>query len=86
MGMYAECVNISFVLIKVVLFSLRIPHFVLDQVAKMDKEQAEMELQLKRLKHELHTAQVELNKTANQYKDAQNQIQTLSRERGMWVV
>ena len=51
----------------------------------MDKERADMDLQLKRLKHELHTAQLELNKTANQYKDAQNQIQTLSRERGTCV-
>jgi hypothetical protein len=53
------------------------------KVAQMDKERADMDLQLKRLKHELHTAQLELNKTANQYKDAQNQIQTLSRERGV---
>ena len=60
-------------------------HSVHDQVIQLEKERAEIELQLKRLKHELHTAQLELNKTANQYKDAQNQIQMLSKERGVCV-
>ena len=41
-----------------------------------------MELQMKRLKSELHTAQLELNKTAGMHKEAQNQIQMLSKEKG----
>ena len=51
-------------------------------MAQLEKEQAENELQLKRLKQELHTAQLELNKTASQCKEAQNQIQMLSKEKG----
>lgn len=48
----------------------------------MEKERAELELQMKRLKHELNAAQLELNKAVNQYKEAQNQIQMLSTEKG----
>ena len=52
------------------------------QVSQLDKERGEMEQQMKRLKQELHTAQLEMNKTSNQYKEAQNQIQMLSKEKG----
>lgn len=61
----------------------KISCFVLDQLTQLEKERTEAELQLKRLKHELHMAQLELNKTANQHKEAQNQIQMLSKEKGI---
>ena len=48
----------------------------------MDKERADIEVQMMRLRSELQTAQLELNKTASQYKEAQNQIQMLSKEKG----
>ena len=51
-------------------------------MAQLEKERTEMELQMKRLKHELHTAQIEMNKTANECKEAQNKIQMLSKEKG----
>ena len=51
-------------------------------MAQLDKEKAEMELQMKRLKHELQTAQLEMNKSAGKYKEAQNQIEMLSKEKG----
>ena len=41
-----------------------------------------MEMQMKRLKRELQTAQLEMNKTASQYKEAQNQIEMLGKEKG----
>lgn len=53
------------------------------QMSQLEKERAEQELQMKRLKQELHTAQLEMNKSATNLKDAQNQIQMLSKERGM---
>lgn len=52
----------------------------------MDKERTEMEVQMKRLKQELQTAQLEINKTIGQYKEAQTQIQMLSKEKGNLVV
>ena len=41
-----------------------------------------MELQMKRLKHELQAAQLEMNKTSSKYKEAQNQIEMLNKEKG----
>ncbi|CAI8046659.1 Disks large homolog 2 [Geodia barretti] len=53
------------------------------KVTQLDKERVEMEMQMKRLKHELQTAQLEMNKTASQYKEAQNQIDMLGKEKGV---
>jgi chromosome segregation ATPase len=53
------------------------------KVAQLDKERVEMEMQMKRLKRELQTAQLEMNKTASQYKEAQNQIEMLGKEKGV---
>ena len=55
------------------------------QMSQLENERAEQELQMKRLKQELHTAQLELNKSATNFKDAQNQIQMLSKERGPYA-
>lgn len=52
----------------------------------MEKERVELELQMKRLKHELNAAQLELNKAVNQCKEAQNQIQMLSTEKGIHLL
>lgn len=56
--------------------------FLSDQLTQVEKERAELKLHMEKLAHELNTAQIELNKTVNQNKEAQNQIQMLSKEKG----
>ena len=51
-------------------------------MAQQDKEKMEMEEQVKRLKQKLQLSQIEMNKITNQFKDAQNQIEMLSKEKG----